>query len=173
MLDRGDDRGEASSVTIPVQRKIIHIDLDTFYASVEQRDNPALRDKPVAVGGSPEKRGAVAAASYEARQFGVYSAKAYLDVSENKLGIASAQTIAQEIRSRIFTETELTASAGVSVNKFLAKMASGLNKPNGMAVIRPHEAADFVAQLSIEKFHGIGRVPAAKLNATGIYTGAD
>jgi DNA polymerase IV len=203
-----------------VQRKIIHIDLDAFYASVEQRDNPALRGKPVAVGGSPEKRGAVAAASYEARQFGVYSAtpsrtakfkcphlifvkprfavykaistqiqaifrdytdlvepvaldEAYLDVTENKRGIASAQTIAQEIRSRIFTETQLTASAGVSVNKFLAKMASGLNKPNGMAVIRPHEAVDFVAQLSIEKFHGIGRVTAAKLNAMSIYTGAD
>jgi DNA polymerase IV len=205
---------------MPTQRKIIHIDMDAFYASVEQRDNPALRGKPVAVGGSPEKRGAVAAASYEARKFGVYSAtssrtakykcpplifvkprfdvykaistqiqeifyhytdlvepvaldEAYLDVTENKLGIPSAQQIAQEIRSRIFAETQLTASAGVSVNKFLAKMASGLNKPNGMALIRPQAAADFVAQLPIEKFHGIGKVTAAKMHELGINTGAD
>jgi DNA polymerase IV len=201
-------------------RKIIHIDMDAFYASVEQRDNPDLRGKPVAVGGSPEKRGAVAAASYEARKFGVHSAlpsrsarakcpqlifvkprfevykaisaqireifyqytdlvepvafdEAYLEVTENKRGMASAQQLADEIRSQIFTETQLTASAGVSVNKFLAKMASGLNKPNGMAVIRPHEAADFVAGLPIEKFHGIGQATAAKLHGMGIFTGAD
>jgi DNA polymerase IV len=201
-------------------RKIIHIDMDAFYASVEQRDNPALRGKPVAVGGSPEKRGAVAAASYEARKFGVHSAlpsrsarakcpqlifvkprfevykaisvqireifyqytdlvepvafdEAYLEVTENKRGLASAQQLADEIRSQIFTETQLTASAGVSVNKFLAKMASGLNKPNGMAVIRPHEAADFVAGLPIEKFHGIGQATATKLHEMSIFTGAD
>ncbi len=194
--------------------------MDAFYASVEQRDNPALRGKPVAVGGSPEKRGAVAAASYEARKFGVHSAlpsrsarskcpqlifvkprfdvyksisaqirkifyqytdlvepvafdEAYLEVTENKRGVASAQQLADEIRSQIFSETQLTASAGVSVNKFLAKMASGLNKPNGMAVIRPQEAADFVAGLPIEKFHGIGQATAAKLHGMGIFTGAD
>ena len=201
-------------------RKIIHVDLDAFYASVEQRDNPALRGKPVAVGGSPDKRGAVAAASYEARAYGVYSAtpsrtaqykcphlifvpprfevykqisvqiqeifgqftdrvepvaldEAYLDVTENKLGIASAQQIAQDIRSHIFAQTQLTASAGVSVNKFLAKMASGINKPNGMAVILPHQAAAFVEMLPIEKFHGIGKVTAGKLHEMGIFTGAD
>jgi DNA polymerase IV len=206
-------------------RKIIHIDMDAFYASVEQRDNPALRGKPVAVGGSPEKRGAVAAASYEARKFGVHSAlpsrsaqakcphlifvkprfevyknisaqireifyqytdlvepvafdEAYLDVTGldvtgNKRGIASAQQLADMMRSDIFAATQLTASAGVSVNKFLAKMASGLNKPNGMAVIRPHEAADFVAGLPIEKFHGIGQATATKLHDLGIFTGAD
>jgi DNA polymerase IV len=201
-------------------RKIIHVDLDAFYASVEQRDNPVLRGKPVAVGGSPEKRGAVAAASYEARVYGVYSAtpsrtakykcpqlifvpprfevykgisaqiqeifhrytdrvepvaldEAYLDVTENKLGIVSAQQIAQDIRSHIFETTQLTASAGVSVNKFLAKMASGINKPNGMAVILPHQAADFVETLPIEKFHGIGKVTAGKLHDMGIFTGAD
>jgi DNA polymerase-4 len=201
-------------------RKIIHVDLDAFYASVEQRDNPVLRGKPVAVGGSPDKRGAVAAASYEARAYGVYSAtpsrtakykcpdlifvpprfevykaiavqirevfhyytdlvepvaldEAYLDVTENKFGIASAQEIAQLIRSDIFTATQLTASAGVSVNKFLAKMASGLNKPNGMAVILPHQGLDFVSQLPIEKFHGIGKVTATKLHEMGIFTGAD
>ena len=201
-------------------RKIIHVDLDAFYASVEQRDNPALRGKPVAVGGSADKRGAVAAASYEARAYGVYSAtpsrtakykcpdlifvpprfevykaiavqireifhhytdlvepvaldEAYLDVTENKFSIASAQEIAQLIRSDIFTATQLTASAGVSVNKFLAKMASGLNKPNGMAVILPHQGLDFVSQLPIEKFHGIGKVTATKLHEMGIFTGAD
>ena len=167
-----------------------------------------------AVGGSPEKRGAVAAASYEARAYGVYSAtpsrtakykcphlifvpprfevykqisvqiqeifsqftdrvepvaldEAYLDVTENKVGIASAQQIAQEIRSHIFKTTQLTASAGVSVNKFLAKMASGINKPNGMAVILPHQAADFVETLPIEKFHGIGKVTAGKIEPIG------
>ena len=201
-------------------RKIIHVDLDAFYALVEQRDNPSLRGKPVAVGGSPEQRGAVAAASYEARVYGVYSAtpsrtakykcpnlifvpprfdvykaialqireifhnytdlvepvaldEAYLDVTENKFGTASAQQIAQAIRSDIFTATQLTASAGVLVNKFLAKMASGLNKPNGMSVILPDERLDFVSQLPIEKFHGIGKVTATKLHEMGVFTGAD
>jgi DNA polymerase IV len=202
------------------QRKIIHIDMDAFYASVEQRDFPELRGKPIAVGGSPDKRGAVAAASYEARKYGVYSAlssrlakqrcpqlifvrprfevysglskqirsifqaytdlvepvafdEAYLDVTENKLGLVSAQQIAEMIRSRIFQDTQLTASAGISVNKFLAKMASGLNKPNGQAVILPQQAEDFVAQLAIEKFHGIGKATAKKMHALQIYTGAD
>ncbi len=202
------------------QRKVIHIDMDAFYASVEQRDHPALRGKPVAVGGSPAKRGAVAAASYEARKYGVRSAvpsrtaqqrcpqlifvqprfdvyraisaqirqifhdytdlvepvaldEAYLDVTQNKLGITSAKRMAQEIRSRILQETQLTASAGVSINKFLAKMASGLNKPNGMAVILPDQAADFVAQLPVAQFHGIGKATAAKMHAMDIYTGAD
>jgi DNA polymerase IV len=201
-------------------RKIIHIDMDAFYASVEQRDNPQFRGKPIAVGGSPEKRGAVAAASYEARKFGVHSAlpsrtarqkcpdlifvaprfevyrsisaqirtifrqytdlvepvaldEAYLDVTENKFSIPSAQQIAQEIRTKILAETQLTASAGVSVNKFLAKMASGLNKPDGMAVILPQQAEAFVAQLPIEKFHGIGAATAAKLHDLRIFTGAD
>ncbi|MBE9029558.1 DNA polymerase IV [filamentous cyanobacterium LEGE 11480] len=205
---------------MPLQRKIIHIDMDAFYASVEQRDNPALRGKPVAVGGSPDKRGAVAAASYEARQYGVKSAvpsrtaqqrcpqlifvkprfavyrevsqqirtifadytdlvepvafdEAYLDVTENKIDSPSAKRIAQMIRDRIFTETQLTASAGISVNKFLAKMASDLNKPNGMAVILPEQAADFVAQLPVEKFHGIGKATTSKLHDMAIFTGAD
>jgi DNA polymerase IV len=202
------------------QRKIIHIDMDAFYASVEQRDFPELRGKPIAVGGAPEKRGAVAAASYEARKYGVHSAlssrlakqrcpqlifvkprfeiysslskqirsifqdyadlvepvafdEAYLDVTENKPGIASAQQIAEMIRSRIFQDTQLTASAGISVNKFLAKMASGLNKPNGQAVILPQQAESFVAQLAIEKFHGIGKATAKKMYALQIYNGAD
>jgi DNA polymerase IV len=202
------------------QRKIIHIDMDAFYASVEQRDFPELRGKPIAVGGSPDKRGAVAAASYEARKYGVYSAlssrlakqrcpqlifvrprfevysslskqirsifqaytdlvepvafdEAYLDVTENKLDLVSAQQIAEMIRSRIFQDTQLTASAGISVNKFLAKMASGLNKPNGQAVILPQQAENFVAQLAIEKFHGIGKATAKKMHALQIYTGAD
>jgi DNA polymerase IV len=202
------------------QRKIIHIDMDAFYAAVEQRDFPELRGKPIAVGGSPEKRGAVAAASYEARKYGVHSAlssrlakqrcpqlifvrprfevysslskqirgifqaysdlvepvafdEAYLDVTENKPGIVSAQQIAEIIRSRIFQDTQLTASAGISVNKFLAKMASGLNKPNGQAVILPQQAEAFVNQLAIEKFHGIGKATAKKMYALQIYNGAD
>jgi DNA polymerase-4 len=201
-------------------RKIIHIDMDAFYASVEQRDHPAYRGKPIAVGGSPDKRGAVAAASYEARQFGVYSAlpsrvavqrcphlifvqprfevyrtvsqhirnifqrytdlveplaldEAYLDVTNYLHPYPSATAIAQAIRQTIWNETHLTASAGVSINKFLAKLASGANKPNGICVIPPDQAEAFVAALPIEKFHGIGRVTAKKMNAIGIYTGAD
>lgn len=201
-------------------RKIIHIDMDAFYASVEQRDRPALRGKPVAVGGRPEQRGAVAAASYEARAFGVHSAmpsrtaiqkcphlifvkprfdvyrevsqqiraifhrytdlveplsldEAYLDVTENKQGKPSATLIAEEIRQAIYEDLHLTASAGISINKFLAKMASGMNKPNGLTLIRPEEAETFVETLPIARFYGVGEATAAKMHRLGIQTGAD
>lgn len=201
-------------------RKILHVDLDAFYASVEQRDNPCYRGKPFVVGGLPQARGVVVAASYEARKFGIHSAmpsylalqkcptlvfapprfevyrsistqihaifkrhtdlvepialdEAYLDVTQNKLGLPYATTIAKQIKAAILAETNLTASAGVSVNKFLAKMASGMNKPNGLTVILPEHAADFVAALPIEKFHGIGQVTATKMHNLGIHTGAD
>ncbi len=200
-------------------RKIIHIDMDAFYASVEQRDDPSLRGKPIAVGGSGQ-RGVVASASYEARVFGVRSAmpsvtairlcpslqfvrsrfdvyrevskqireifhsytdlveplsldEAYLDVTEPKRGPLSATLIAEEIRAAIETETALTASAGVSFNKFLAKVASDINKPNGIKVITPNEALPFLAQLPIGKFHGIGKVTAGRMERMGIRTGAD
>ncbi|TAE60296.1 MAG: DNA polymerase IV, partial [Bacteroidetes bacterium] len=200
-------------------RKIIHIDMDAFYASVEQRDNPELRGKPVAVGGA-SRRGVVAAASYEARKFGVHSAmpsltaqrlcpelvfvrarfdayrdvsrqirsifheytdlveplsldEAYLDVTLNKKEIHSATLIAREIRARIQEETQLTASAGISFNKFLAKMASGMNKPNGMTLIGPEHAETFIEQLPIGKFYGIGERTAEKMKRLGIHTGAD
>jgi len=202
------------------RRKIIHVDMDAFYASVEQRDYPEYRGKPLVVGSSPEKRGVVAAASYEARKFGIHSAmasrmaiarcphlifavprfevyrgiskqihaiferytdsfepvaldEAYLDVTENKLGLPYAFTVAKQIRTAIFQETNLTASAGVSVNKFLAKMASGKNKPNGLTVILPEDAEAFVEALPVEKFHGIGYVTAAKMHELGIRTGSD
>jgi DNA polymerase IV len=201
------------------QRKIIHIDMDAFYASVEQRDNPELRGKPVAVGGSRE-RGVVAAASYEARKFGVHSAmpsvsakrkcpelifvkprfdaykavslqireifsehtplveplsldEAYLDVTENLKGIASATEIAKEIRSKIRAETSLTASAGVSYNKFLAKLASDHRKPDGLFVITPKMGPTFVEVLPVGKFHGVGPATTAKMNRLGIETGLD
>ncbi len=201
------------------QRKIIHIDMDAFYASVEQRDNPELRGKPVAVGGSRE-RGVVAAASYEARKFGVRSAmpsvtakrmcpdlifvkprfdvyktislqiraifaehtplieplsldEAYLDVTENLQGIASATEIAEAIRAKIKAETSLTASAGVSYNKFLAKLASDYRKPDGLFVITPKMGAEFIQDLPVGKFHGIGPATTAKMNGYGIYTGTD
>jgi DNA polymerase-4 len=200
-------------------QKIIHIDMDAFYASVEQRDHPELRGKPVAVGGSRE-RGVVAAASYEARRFGVHSAmasvtarrkcpdlifvdprfdiykdishqiraifaeytplieplsldEAYLDVTSNLKGIPYATQIAQEIRARIREETHLTASAGVSYNKFLAKMASGQRKPDGLFVITPEMGPAFVETLPVGKFHGIGPATATKLNRLGIFTGRD
>jgi len=200
-------------------RKILHIDMDAFYASVEQRDNPDLRGKPVAVGGSRE-RGVVAAASYEARKFGVRSAmpssiaarkcpdlvfvkprfevyknvsqqireifhqytdlveplsldEAFLDVTENKRQMNRATDIAREIRQRIFEETQLTASAGISVNKFLAKVASDINKPNGQKLIHPTQIDEFTANLEIKRFFGIGKVTAEKLNGMGIHTGAD
>lgn len=193
--------------------------MDAFFASVEQRDNPDLRGKPVAVGGS-QARGVVAAASYEARQFGVFSAmpsrmalqkcphlifvkprfdvysavsrqireiffeytdlveplsldEAYLDVTENKVGMPSASIIAQEIKARILAETRLTASAGVSFNKFLAKIASDMNKPNGFTLITPEIAMDLVAGLDIQKFFGIGKVTAGKMQQMGIFNGAD
>ncbi len=200
-------------------RKIIHVDMDAFFASVEQRDNVALRGKPVAVGGS-SRRGVVAAASYEARKFGVRSAmpsvtakrqcpdlifvphrfevyreisqqiraifrdyadeveplsldEAYLDVSSDKAGLGSATATAREIRARIRAETGLTASAGVSYNKFIAKLASDQNKPDGLTVIPPGKGAAFVQTLSIRRFHGIGPVTAAKMEGLGIYSGAD
>jgi DNA polymerase-4 len=201
------------------QRKIIHIDMDAFYASVEQRDNPELRGKPVAVGGSRE-RGVVAAASYEARAFGVRSAlpsvtakrrcpdlifvtprldiykavslqireifaeytpiieplsldEAYLDVTENLKGIASATEIAEDIRAKIRRETNLTASAGVSYNKFLAKLASDQNKPDGLFVITPKMGPAFVEKLPVEKFHGVGPATTTKMSRLGIATGLD
>ena len=200
-------------------RKIIHIDMDAFYASVEQRDDPSLRGKPVAVG-SAQARGVVAAASYEARVFGVRSAmasvtalrrcpalmfvpprfdvyravshqiraifadytdlieplsldEAYLDVTDDARGIGSATAIATEIRVRIREVTGLTASAGVSYNKFIAKLASDQNKPDGMCVIRPPQGPAFVAALPVKRFHGVGPVTAAKMAALGIVTGAD
>lgn len=200
-------------------RKIVHIDMDAFFASVEQRDNPALRGKPIAVGGGSE-RGVVAAASYEARPFGVRSAmsgrqakklcpelifvssnferykeasdhiraifyqytdlveplsldEAYLDVTENKKGMLSASRIAEEIRDKIYAKTKLTASAGISINKFLAKVASDYNKPNGQKTIPPEEVLDFLEALDIRKFHGIGKATADKMYRQGIYTGAD
>lgn len=202
-----------------IVRKIIHIDMDAFFASVEQRDHPELRGKPVAVGGS-EARGVVAAASYEAREFGVRSAmpsvtakrkcpdlifvrhrfdvykqvsaqirdifaehtdlieplsldEAYLDVTENKQGIDSATEIALLIRQRIKEETNLTASAGVSYNKFIAKIASDQNKPNGQCVITPKNGPKFVASLPVRRFHGVGPVTASKMERLGIRTGED
>lgn len=200
-------------------RKIIHVDMDAFYASVEQRDNPELRGKPLAVGGAAA-RGVVAAASYEARAFGVRSAmpsvtakrkcpelifvpprfdvyrgvsaqiravfaehtdlieplsldEAYLDVTQNRLNIASATTIAEMIRAKILLVTGLTASAGISYNKFLAKMASDQNKPNGQFVITPRHGPAFVETLPVKKFHGVGPATVAKMEALGIETGAD
>jgi DNA polymerase IV len=200
-------------------RKIIHIDMDAFYASVEQRDNPELHGKPIAVGHGA-RRGVVAAASYEARKFGVRSAmpsitaqrqcpalifvpprfdvyravslqireifadytplieplsldEAYLDVTENLRGIPTAVASATEIRQRIFEVTGLTASAGISYNKFLAKLASDYRKPNGQFVITPDKGASFVENLAVGKFHGIGPVTAEKMNRLGIQSGAD
>ncbi|MEO0739590.1 MAG: DNA polymerase IV [Cyanobacteria bacterium J06649_12] len=197
-------------------RKILHIDMDAFYASIEQRDHAEYRHKPVVVGGRPEQRGAVAAASYEARRYGIHSAmpsriavqrcpqvifarprfdvyravseqirtvfrdytdlveplsldEAYLDVT----GCGSAIAIAKDIKQRITDITQLTASAGVSINKFLAKMASDVNKPNGLYVILPEDAMAFIATLPIEKFHGIGPATARKMKQLGIVTGAD
>ena len=201
------------------QRKIIHVDMDAFYASVEQMDNPALKGKPLAVGGA-EKRGVVSAASYEARKFGVRSAmsgylakrncpdlifvpprferykeislkirniffdytdlveplsldEAYLDVTTNKKGNPSASLIAAEIRQRIFNEVGLTASAGISINKFLAKVASDYNKPNGQKTVNPEEVISFLEELEIRKFYGVGKVTADKMYHLGIFTGKD
>jgi DNA polymerase-4 len=200
-------------------RKIIHIDMDAFFASVEQRDNPELRNKPIAVGGDGD-RGVVAAASYEARKFGVRSAmpskiakkrcpqlifvrgrhdrykevsnqimsifyeytdlveplsidEAFLDVTHNKKNIPSATLIAKEIKSRITEVTGLTASAGISVNKFLAKIASDVNKPNGLFVIPPNEIESFIDNLQIDKFYGVGKVTAEKMHKLGIFKGRD
>ena len=206
------------SETTPL-RKIIHVDMDAFYASVEQMDNPDLRGKPVAVGGN-EIRGVVSAASYEARKFGVRSAlsgalakkycpdlifvkprfdrykeisqkirkifhdytdlveplsldEAYLDVTNNKKGNPSASLIAQEIRFRILNEVGLTASAGISINKFIAKVASDVNKPNGQKTVSPDEVIPFLEELPIRKFYGVGKVTAEKMYQLGIFTGLD
>jgi DNA polymerase-4 len=214
-----EERAEGCSAEPARSRKIIHIDMDAFYASVEQRDNPELRGRPVAVGGSLA-RGVVAAASYEAREFGVHSAmpsviakrkcpdllfvkprfdaykaislqirevfadytpiieplsldEAYLDVTENLKGITSATRIAEEIRARIRAETELTASAGVSYNKFLAKLASDHRKPDGLFVITPQMGPEFVETLPVRKFHGVGPATAKKMERLGIATGLD
>lgn len=204
-----------------MNRKIIHIDMDAFFASVEQRDNPDLRGLPVVVGGSPEGRGGVvAAASYEARKFGIRSAmpskkavqlcadvkfikprfevykevsgqirnifrrytdiieplsldEAYLDVTNDKESIGSAITIAENIRAAIKDELQLTASAGVSVNKFVAKIASGMKKPDGLTFIGPSKIAEFMEALAVEKFYGVGRVTAEKMKNLGMFTGAD
>ena len=203
----------------PLHRKIIHIDMDAFYASVEQMDNPELRGKPIAVGGS-ENRGVVSAASYEARKFGVRSAisgvlakkncpelifvkprfdrykeiskkihaiffdytdlveplsldEAYLDVTQNKKGNPSATLLAQEIRMRILNEVGLTASAGISVNKFVAKIASDYNKPNGQKTVNPDEVIPFLEELPIRKFYGVGKVTTEKMYQLGIFTGLE
>mgnify|MGYP001205966351 FL=1 len=224
MLTDDEDRSgheresEGIDAVVPV-RKILHVDMDAFYASVEQRDNPELRGKPVAVGGSAA-RGVVAAASYEARAFGVRSAlpsvtakrrcpelifvkprfdgyravsaqiheifaeytdlieplsldEAYLDVTENKQSIKFATEVATIIRARIKEVTGLNASAGISYCKFLAKLASDLNKPNGQAVITPKNGPAFVADLAVKKFHGVGPATAEKMQRLGIVTGAD
>lgn len=202
-----------------LHRKIIHIDMDAFYASVEQLDFPELKHKPIAVGGS-EQRGVVAAASYEARKFGVRSAmsgvqakrlcpnlifvkprfdryktiskkiqsifyqftdlveplsldEAYLDVTENKKGNPSATLVATEIRNQIFDSLQLTASAGISINKFVAKIASDYNKPNGQKTVNPEEVPVFIENLEIRKFHGIGKVTAERMYQLGIFTGKD
>ena len=201
----------------PPFRKIIHVDMDAFYASVEQLDNPELAGKPLAVGGSGE-RGVISAASYEARKFGVRSAmsgviaskncpqlifvpprfsrykeiskqiravfheytdlveplsldEAYLDVTVNKKGNPSASLIAEEIRQKIFQTTGLRASAGISYNKFIAKIASDINKPNGQKTIPPEKAIDFLEKLDIKKFYGVGKVTATKMYNLGIFTG--
>jgi DNA polymerase-4 len=202
----------------PPIRKIVHVDMDAFYASVEQRDDASLRGKPLAVGGG--HRGVVAAASYEARKFGVRSAmpsvtakrrcpelifvkprfdvyravsnqireifarytdlieplaldEAYLDVTEDRLGLGTARAIAEDIRRAIREETGLTASAGVSYCKFIAKLASDQRKPDGLCVITPERGAEFVATLPVARFHGVGPVTAAKMERLGIHTGAD
>jgi DNA polymerase-4 len=201
-------------------RKIIHCDCDCFYAAVEMRDDPTLRDVPLAVGGRPDQRGVVATANYEARRYGIHSAmataqalklcpelvvlppamekyriasrqilaiygdytelveplsldEAYLDVSESPHCKGSATLIAQEIRQRIFDTVGITASAGVAPNKFVAKIASDWNKPDGLWLVRPGEVDAFVAALPVKKLHGVGKVTAAKLNKLGAQTCAD
>jgi DNA polymerase-4 len=204
----------------PAQRKIIHIDMDAFYAAVEQRDFPEYLGKPIVVGGSPDGRGVVATASYEARQFGIHSAmsarkaiqlcphalfvrprfdayksvsksireifsrytdlieplsldEAYLDVTEDKLQIGSALEIAQQIKDAIKNELHLTASAGVSNNKFIAKIASDMNKPDGLTFIGPSKIEAFMEKLPVERFFGVGKVTADRMKKMGFHNGAD
>jgi DNA polymerase-4 len=201
-------------------RKIIHCDCDCFYASVEMRDDPSLRGRPLAVGGRPDQRGVIATCNYEARRFGIHSAmatgqamklcpellvippnmekyriasrqimeiyqdytelveplsldEAYLDVTESPHCKGSATLIAQEIRRRIFETVGITASAGVAPNKFVAKIASDWNKPDGLFLVRPEEIDAFVAALPVKKLHGVGKVTAAKMNGLGVQTCAD
>lgn len=201
-------------------RKIIHIDMDAFFAAVEQRDNPEFRSKPLVVGGLPDSRGVVSTCSYEARKFGIHSAmassqarrlcpqaifvkprfdayreasmlirstlgqytdliepvsldEAYLDVSQSDKFDGSATLIARDIKNQITDKTGLTSSAGISYNKFLAKIASDMDKPNGLFLITPEQGTEFVAQLAIGKFHGIGKATEAKMHALGIFKGAD
>jgi DNA polymerase-4 len=201
-------------------RKIIHVDMDAFYAAIEQRDNSSLKGKPIVVGGSPDGRGVVATASYEARRFGIHSAmssrraaqlcdhlifvrprfdvykdvsaairsifrrytdvveplsldEAFLDVTTDKLGMDSAIDIAKRVKDEIRNEIHLTASAGVSVNKFLAKIASDMNKPDGLTFIGPSKVISFMASLPVEKFFGVGKVTAAKMKTLGLHTGGD
>ncbi|MEG1408937.1 MAG: DNA polymerase IV [Terrisporobacter sp.] len=202
------------------QRKIIHIDMDAFYASIEQRDNPSLKGKPVVVGGNPQGRGVVCTCSYEARKYGIHSAmpckiaykrcpyaifvrprfevyqsvsyqirrifykytdlveplsldEAFLDVTNNKMNIKYATEIAKRIKQEIYEETDITASAGVSYNKFLAKLASDYNKPNGLTVIRQDNVQDFLDNLPISKFFGVGKVTQKTLKGFGIINGYD
>lgn len=209
-----------TNLVMPIQRKIIHLDMDAFYASVEQRDFPELRGKPLVVGGDPKGRGVVAAASYEVRKFGVRSAmscyearnrcpevlfvrprfevyravsadiraimhsltplveplsldEAYIDVTGLQVHHGSATLMANWLRAQILEHTGLTASAGVSFNKMLAKIASDINKPNGTAIITPSDADAFISSLPIERFHGIGKATAKRLHAMNISTGAD
>lgn len=219
--ERKSEQGsEISTSAMPLSRKIIHIDMDAFFASVEQRDHPELRGQPVIVGGDPKGRGVVAACSYEARTFGVHSAmacaraqrlcpravfvkprmeryqqvsrqvmalfyqyttlveplsvdEAFLDVTCNHAGEPSATRIAQALRQTIHEATGLTASAGVSCNKFLAKIASGHNKPNGITVIPPDQALAFIGTLPVGKFYGVGGVTEKKMHNLGIRTGGD
>ncbi len=194
------ERG-ANTSTMHEPRFILHIDLDAYYASIEQRDRPDLRGKPVIVGGSPDRRGVVATASYEARQFGIHSAmpsrtaqrlcpqaifrqqtalveplsldEAYLDVTDTAHHLDEAARLAREIKRQIWDHTGLTASAGISYCKFLAKIASDAHKPDGLTIISQEEASAFLETLPIEKFFGVGKVTAAKLRELGIQTGAD